>query len=54
MTQVAYALDPRDPSAAAASTVATLPQAWHPVALASQLRSLYQISNGGATAPKRC
>ena len=52
MTQVAYALDPRDPSAAAASTVAKLPQAWHPVALASQLRSLYQISNGGATARK--
>ena len=52
MTQVAYALDPRDPSAAAASAVAKLPQAWHPVALASQLRSLYQISNGGATARK--
>jgi hypothetical protein len=53
LLEVEYALDPRDPGASAVSHLpSSEASAWHAVALSSQLRSLYEISNDGATARK--
>jgi len=51
LIEVAYALDPRDPTAVAVST-SSQAHTWHAVAMASQKRSLYEISNEGATVKK--
>ena len=51
LVTVAFALDPRDPSTVVASMPAQA-HTWNPVALSSQLRSLYEMSNDGATIRK--
>lgn len=51
LIEVAYALDPRDPSAVAVST-SSQAHTWHAISMSSHSGSLYKISNGGATASK--
>jgi hypothetical protein len=51
LIEVAYAVDPRDPSAVAVNT-STKPHTWHAVAMSSQLRSLYHISDGDTSVRK--
>ena len=53
LLQVAYGLDPRDPARCGKSwSEGGQADTWHGVSLSAQLRSLYEISNNGATVSK--